>query len=107
MSAAVSIGTKNDTRRVSDRVMTPLCWAASRRLHWQAQFQPHAPFDTPRHVIPGGQVPTLQALQPGPATALSLLSPHGIDSPVQAHVCAPVCVQVVPDGQPNPGGVPD
>ncbi len=51
--------------------------------HWQAQSQPHAPFGTPPHVIPGGQVPHLQKLHNPP---LSLGSPQGIAGPVQAQV---------------------
>jgi hypothetical protein len=66
-------------------------------LQWQAQSKPHAPlFGTPPHVMPGGQVPHLQKLHVRP---LSLGSPHGIDSPVQAHEVAPVAVQVMPLGQ--------
>ena len=75
------------------------------RLQWHAQSKPHAPcFGTPPHVIPGGRVPHLQKLQVRP---LSLGSPQGIDSPVQAHE-VPVVVHVMPDGQiDGSGGHPE
>ena len=62
---------------------------------WHVQSQPHAPFGTPPHVIPGGQVPHLQKLHNPP---LSLGSPQGIAGPVQPHV---VPLQVMPCGH-NP-----
>ena len=70
--------------------------ADGRFFHWQAQSQPHAPFGTPPHVIPGGQVPHLQKLHVRP---LSLGSPQGIVSPVHPHVVPPIAVQVMPCGQ--------
>jgi len=80
---------------ISPPVPAVVAGLGRRSSHWQAQSQPHAPFGTPRHVIPGGQVPHLQKLHNPP---LSLGSPQGIAGPVQAHV---VPLQVMPCGH-NP-----